>query len=70
MPTLFGLINLCETSHKPGSVVNGHLSSLNVTIQLRDFCPVPPGDMCRANDPHAVLLRIGFTAPHSYLWAE
>ena len=53
--------------YKPGSVENGHLSSLDVTIKLRSIRPVPPEDMCRANDPHTVLLRIGFTAPHSYL---
>ena len=42
-------------------------------IYLRRMLPhgfklwlVPPEDMCRANDPHTVLLRIGFTANPCY----
>ena len=52
---------------KPSSVENGHLSSPYVTVRLRGSLPVPPMDMRRANDPYAVLLRIGFTANVSYL---
>ena len=51
---------------KPGSVLNGHQSSLAVTDKLRRFRAVPPGDMRRADHLHAVLLRIGFTANVRY----
>ena len=55
---------------KPGSVVDDHLSLLCVTAKLQskiiDFASVPPMDICRANDPYTVLLRIGFTANPCY----
>ena len=56
----------CNRIDKPGSVVNGHLSARLVTKNASAFA-VPPADVCRADDPHAVLLRIGFTVAHSYL---
>ena len=51
---------------KPGSVENGHLSLLYVTVKLKGIRLLPPADMCRANDPHTVLLRIRFTANLCY----
>ena len=51
---------------KPGSVLNGHLSLRRVAAPLAGMSPLPPGDICRAGDPHAVLLRIGFTADARY----
>ena len=51
---------------KPGSVANGHQSSLCVTAKLRGKAPCHPGDMRRADIPHTVLLRIGFTANLCY----
>ena len=56
----------CYSACKPGSVVDDHLSLRCVAAPLRGISRVPPGDMRRANDPHAVLLRIGFTADPCY----
>ena len=63
---------ICNTACKPGSVENGHLSLLCVAAKLCTLRYMPPGDMCRANDPPTVLLRIGFTADvcyHTNWWA-
>ena len=60
-----GCLFICNFACKPGSVVDDHLSLLAVADKLGDK-PLPPEDMCRANDPHTVLLRIGFTADLCY----
>ena len=57
---------LFDSACKPGSVVNGHLSLLCVTAKLQGTRLVPPADIRRANNPHTVLLRIGFTANLCY----
>ena len=62
----------CNTAYKPGSVENGHLSVRHVTVTLRAFWRMPPGDIRWANNPPTVLLRIGFTADvcyHTNWWA-
>ncbi len=50
---------------KPGSVLSDHQSVRHVTMTLErkviSYAALPPADICRANDPLAVLLRIGFT---------
>ena len=52
--------------YKPGSVLNGHLSLLSVTTQLRGSLLAPPADICRAGNPTTVLLPIEFTANLCY----
>ena len=61
-----GSVIFINFAYKPGSVENGHLSLLYVTVKLEGRSLLPPADMRRANDPHTVLLRIGFTANLRY----
>ena len=56
---------LNSPAYKPGSVVNGHQSSLYVTAKLQNKCFVPP-PRCAGQALFRVLLRIGFTADLCY----
>ena len=59
------LVGGCNSVCKPGSVVNGHQSSLTVTDKLRGL-PRATCGYVSGKHPTAVLLRIGFTAPLRY----
>ena len=56
---------LNSLAYKPGSVVNGHQSSLCVTAKLRNKVSCHPS-RCAGQAPPGVLLRIGFTADSCY----
>ena len=56
---------LISPAYKPGSVVNGHQSSLCVTAKLQGESLVPP-PRCAGQALRGVLLRIGFTADLCY----
>ena len=59
------LVGGCNFIYKPGSVVNGHQSSLTVTDKLRGL-PRATCGYVSGKHPTTVLLRIGFTAPLCY----
>ena len=62
---IFDLAPFCNSVYKPGSVLNGHLSSLYVTVKLRGLPRATYGAYV-GQTLRAVLLRIRFTANLRY----